>query len=76
MLSTVNLITDVYRTVQFFNREGQEGYVKTNAILIGLTMTVQIYFVYAQNSKKLRLFCQDLAAILSGFKPALELGQA
>ena len=72
LLSTVDLITDVYMTVQFFYTEGQEGYGTTNAILIGSTMFVQLVLAYAQNKKKLSFFFQDFVAILTGFKPALD----
>ena len=72
LLSTIDLITDIYMTVKFFNTEGQEGYGKTNAILISLTMFIQLICAYAQNSKMLSLFLQDTVCILIGVKPALD----
>ena len=72
VLSTVDLITDIYMTVQFFITEGQESYGRTNAVLIGLTMTIQIFLAYAQNSKSMKHFFQDTICILTGFKPALD----
>ncbi|GMH91065.1 hypothetical protein TL16_g11949 [Triparma laevis f. inornata] len=36
LLSTVDLVTDIYMTVQFFNTDGQERYGRTNAWLIAL----------------------------------------
>lgn len=72
LLSTVDLITDMHMTVQFFNTEGQVGYGKTNAIFIGLTMIMQILLAYGQNSKKFSNFLKDSAFIMIGFKPALD----
>ena len=72
VLSTVDLITDIYMTYQFFNTEGEEGYGKTNAVLIGLTMFMQLIVTYAQNSKSKKHFFQDAICILIGFKPALD----
>ena len=72
VLSTVDLTTDVYMTYQFFNTEGEEGYGRTNALLIGLTMFIQILISYAQNSKAMKHFFQDTVCILIGFKPALD----
>ncbi|GMH86654.1 hypothetical protein TrST_g13924 [Triparma strigata] len=72
LLSTIDLITDVYMTVKFFNTEGQEGYGMTNAWLIGLTMIFQILIAYVQNGKKASSFFHDLFCILTGFKPALD----
>ncbi|GMH47422.1 hypothetical protein TrVE_jg4853 [Triparma verrucosa] len=72
LLSTIDLITDIYMTVRFFNTEGQEGYGMTNAWLIGLTMFFQIIVAYVQNGKKPSSFFHDLFCILTGFKPALD----
>ena len=72
LLSTIDLVTDIYMTVQFLNTPGQEGYGRTNAWLIGLTMLFQIIVAYGQNSKKLSYFFQDTLFILIGFKPALD----
>ncbi|GMH57077.1 hypothetical protein TrLO_g11426 [Triparma laevis f. longispina] len=72
LLSTIDLITDMYMTTQFFNTEGEEGYGRVNAWLIGVTLLLQILVAFAQNSKKLSLFVQETIAILIGFKPALD----
>ncbi|GMH67149.1 hypothetical protein TrST_g14100 [Triparma strigata] len=72
LLSTIDLITDVYMTVKFFNTDGQEGYGRVNAWLIGLTMFSQICVGYANNAKKPSHFLKDALAILVGFKPALD----
>jgi len=71
LLSTVDLVTDVYMTVQFFNTPGEEGYGKTNAVLIGLTLFIQLIVAYSQNSTSKHFF-QDAFFILTGFKPALD----
>lgn len=76
LLSTVDLITDVYMTVQFFNTDGQEHFGRTNAWLIGLTILFQIVLAYAQNSKNFPHFLQDTLAILFGFKLALDAFRA
>ncbi|GMH81378.1 hypothetical protein TL16_g08911 [Triparma laevis f. inornata] len=72
VLSVIDLVTDIYMTVQFFNTDSQQGYGKINAVLIGLTIFIQILVAYAQNSKKLTHFLPDTACILTGFKPALD----
>ncbi|GMH78487.1 hypothetical protein TrST_g4778 [Triparma strigata] len=72
LLSTIDLVTDVYMTIKFFNTDGQEGYGKINAWLIGLTMFCQILIGYANNSKKPSHLVKDALAILVGFKPALD----
>ena len=72
LLSTIDLITDIYMTVQFFNTEGQEGYGRMNTWLIGLTMLCQVVAAYAQNSKKPSMFLKDAICVLTGFKPALD----
>ncbi|GMH51051.1 hypothetical protein TrST_g8578 [Triparma strigata] len=72
VLSMVDLITDIYMTVQFFTTEGQEGYGRINAWLIGLTMGSQILLSYIQNSKKPSVFFQDTFFTLIGFRPALD----
>ncbi|GMH64861.1 hypothetical protein TL16_g04058 [Triparma laevis f. inornata] len=72
LLSTIDLVTDIYMTVQFFNTEDQAQYGRINAWLISLTMLVQILVSYAQNHRKLSAFLQDTAAVLVGFKPALD----
>ncbi|GMH82328.1 hypothetical protein TrST_g12551 [Triparma strigata] len=72
LLSTVDLITEVYMTVKFFNTEGQEGYGRINAWIIGLTILTQMLISYANNSKKLGYFVKDALAVLVGFKPALD----
>ena len=72
LLSTIDLVTDIYITVQFFNTEDQAQYGRINAWLIGLTMLVQILVSYAQNHRKLSAFLQDTAAVLVGFKPPLD----
>lgn len=72
LLSTIDLITDVYMTFRFFNTTGEEGYGKTNAILIGLTMFMQLTISYCQNSKSTRHLIQDVICVLTGFKPALD----
>ena len=71
VLSTVDLIIDVYMAVQFYST-GSEGYGTTNVILIGTTMIVQLIAAYGNNSKKLSHFFQDAFCILIGFKPALD----
>ena len=71
VLSTVDLITDVYMTVQFFHT-GRESYGRTNAWLIGIMIFIQITRAYANNSKKLSGFFRDAFCILIGFKPALD----
>ncbi|GMH96532.1 hypothetical protein TrVE_jg14448 [Triparma verrucosa] len=53
LLSTVDLITDVYMTIKFFITDGQEGFGRVTAWLIGLTIFFQILVGYANNSKKL-----------------------
>ena len=72
LLSTIDLITDIYMTYRFFNEEGQEGYGKSNAILIGLTMFIQVLLSYGQNSKSMKHFFRDAICTLIGFKPALD----
>ena len=72
VLSMVDLITDIYMTVQFSTTEGQEGYGRINAWLIGLTMFFQILLSYLQNSKKPSIFFQDTFFTLIGFRPALD----
>ncbi|GMI13689.1 hypothetical protein TrLO_g3306 [Triparma laevis f. longispina] len=72
VLSVIDLVTDIYMTVQFFNTDSQQSYGKINAVLIGLTIFIQILVAYAQNSKKLTHFLPDTACILTGFKPALD----
>ncbi|GMH90820.1 hypothetical protein TrST_g3882 [Triparma strigata] len=72
LLSTVDLITDVYMTVKFFNTEGQEGYGRINAWIIGLTMLTQIILSYVNHFKKPGYFFKDALAVLVGFKPALD----
>lgn len=72
LLSTVDLVTDIYMTVQFFNTDGQERYGRTNAWLIGLTMFWQIFVSYCQNRKLPSLFFQDAFFTFIGFKPALD----
>ncbi|GMH83489.1 hypothetical protein TL16_g09612 [Triparma laevis f. inornata] len=72
LLSTFDLITDVYMTIQFYNTDGQQSYGKINSWLIGLTMLMQIIISYAQNSGKSSLLLQDVICILTGFKPALD----
>ncbi|GMH64698.1 hypothetical protein TrST_g10111 [Triparma strigata] len=72
VLSMVDLITDIYMTVKFFNTEGQEGYGRINVWLIVLTMTFQILVSYLQNSKKPSVFIQDTFFTLIGFRPALD----
>ena len=42
VLSTVDLVTDIYMAVQFFNTDDQEHFGRINAWLIGLTMLFQI----------------------------------
>ena len=59
-------------TIRFFNTEGDEGYGKINAILIGLTMLIQLLASYAQNKKSTKHFFQDAFCVLTGFKPALD----
>ncbi|GMI00185.1 hypothetical protein TrVE_jg8506 [Triparma verrucosa] len=68
----VDLITDIYMTVQFFTTEGQEGYGRINAWLIGLTIFGQILVSYLQNRKKLSVFFQDAFFTLIGFRPGLD----
>ena len=72
VLSVVDLATDIFMTVQFFQTKGQEGYGRVNAILIGLTLGIQILTNYAQNHRKLGVFVRETAVILSGFKPAVD----
>ena len=72
VLSMVDLITDIYMTVQFSTTEGQEGYGRINAWLICLTMAIQILVSYLQNSKKPSVFIQDTFYTLIGFRPALD----
>ena len=72
VLSMVDLITDIYMTVQFFTTEGQEGYGRINAWLIGLTIFGQILISYGQNRKKPSIFFQDAFFTLVGFRPALD----
>lgn len=52
LLSTVDLITDIYMTVQFFNTDGEEHFGRINTWLIGLTMFLQVFVSFLQNSKK------------------------
>ena len=72
MLSTVDLVTDIYMTYQFLNTEGEQGYGKINAILIGLTVFIQLIVSFAQNKNSLKHFFQDAFFVLTGFKPALD----
>ncbi|GMI00639.1 hypothetical protein TrST_g8799 [Triparma strigata] len=72
LLSTVDLVTDIYMTYQFFNTESEEEYGKTNAILISLTVILQIICAYVQNFKSTKHFFQDAICTLIGFKPALD----
>ncbi|GMI00462.1 hypothetical protein TrLO_g11380 [Triparma laevis f. longispina] len=71
LLLTVDLITDMHMTVQFF-LTGREGYRTTNAILIGSTMIVELLIAYGQKKKKSSDFLRDAIATLTGFKPALD----
>ncbi|GMH93685.1 hypothetical protein TrVE_jg2061 [Triparma verrucosa] len=72
VLSTVDLITDIYMTLQFFNTEGQRDFGKTSAWLIGITMLFQIILSYGQNHKQMKHVFADTLAVLVGFKPALD----
>lgn len=43
----IDLITDVWMTVQFFNTEDQEHFGRINAWRIGLTIFMQLTVSYA-----------------------------
>ncbi|GMH88548.1 hypothetical protein TrVE_jg6992 [Triparma verrucosa] len=72
LLSTIDLITDVYMTIVFLSTEGQEGYGRINACLIGTTLLFQIFAAYVQNSQRRSHFFKDALCIICGFKPALD----
>ncbi|GMH93488.1 hypothetical protein TL16_g12643 [Triparma laevis f. inornata] len=72
LLSTIDLVTDIYMTTQFFNTDGQEGYGRVNAWLIGVTLFLQIMVAFVQNSKRPSAFALETIAILTGIKPALD----
>ncbi|GMH71838.1 hypothetical protein TL16_g05760 [Triparma laevis f. inornata] len=72
LLSMIDLVTDIYMTVQFFNTDEQEQYGRINAWLISLTIFIQILASYGQNHRKLSYFFQDSVAIMIGFKPTLD----
>ena len=72
LLSTTDLITDIYMTITFFNTEGQEGYGSINAWLIGLTLICQINLSYILNKKSTSHFFKDTLYILTGVKPAVD----
>ena len=72
ILSTVDLASDVYMTALFFSTPGLEGYGRTNAVFIGLTMLVQIMVACVQNSSKPSTFLKEVLIVLTGLKPAAD----
>ena len=72
ILSTVDLASDVYITALFFTTPGLEGYGRTKAVFIGLTMLLQIIVAYIQNCSKRSTFLKEALSILTGLKPAAD----
>jgi len=72
VLSTVDLVSDVYMTAYFLSTPGLESYGHTNATLIGLTLIGQLFVVHVQNGSKPAKFLKEALMVFVGLKPAYD----
>ena len=71
-LSIGDMISDVI-VIFSYNSEGKKRAARSLATMIGLSLTIQLSIVYAQNyKKKKRILLRECLILFSGLKPAVD----